>query len=65
MEAIDLCIKSGMEVIILDSISHCWDFLLDYHATTGNSFTNWNKITPDKKAFVEKILKVMFISFAL
>jgi hypothetical protein len=24
---------------------------------TGNSFTNWNKITWDKKAFVEKILK--------
>ena len=58
MEAIDLCIKSGMEVIILDSISHCWDFLLDYHASlTGNSFTNWNKITPRQKAFVEKILQ--------
>lgn len=58
IEAIDLCIKSGMEVIILDSISHCWDFLLDYHASlTGNSFTNWNKITPRQKAFVEKILQ--------
>ena len=58
MEAIDLCIKAGMEVIILDSISHCWDFLLDYHASlTGNSFTNWNKITPRQKAFVEKILQ--------
>ncbi|MBC5840434.1 AAA family ATPase [Flavobacterium sp. F-380] len=58
IEAIELCIKSGMEVIILDSISHCWDFLLDYHASlTGNSFTNWNKITPRQKAFVEKILQ--------
>ncbi|MFV5694008.1 AAA family ATPase [Flavobacterium sp. LB3P122] len=58
IEAIDLCIKSGMEVIILDSISHCWDFLLDYHASlTGNSFTNWNKITPRQKLFVEKILQ--------
>jgi hypothetical protein len=57
MEAIDLCIKSGIEVIILDSISHCWDFLLDYHASlTGNSFTNWNKITPRQKAFVNKLL---------
>lgn len=57
IEAIDLCITSGMEVIILDSISHCWDFLLDYHASlTGNSFTNWNKITPRQKAFVNKIL---------
>lgn len=58
IEAIDLCIKSGMEVVIIDSISHCWDFLLDYHASlTGNSFTNWNKITPRQKAFVEKILQ--------
>ena len=57
IEAIDLCIKSGMEVIILDSISHCWDFLLDYHASlAGNSFTNWNKVTPRQKAFVNKIL---------
>jgi hypothetical protein len=43
--AIDLCIKSGMEVIILDSIS-----LLGFSIglpcfPTGNSFTNWNKIT--------------------
>ena len=58
IDAIDLCIEAGMEVIILDSISHCWDFLLDYHASlTGNSFTNWNKITPRQKAFVEKILQ--------
>lgn len=58
IEAIDVCIKSGIEVIIIDSISHCWDFLLDYHASlTGNSFTNWNKITPRQKAFVDKILQ--------
>lgn len=58
IEAIDVCIKSGMEVVIIDSISHCWDFLLDYHASlTGNSFTNWNKVTPRQKAFVDKILQ--------
>lgn len=58
MEAIDLCINSGIEVIITDSISHCWDFLLDYHSSlTGNSFTNWNKVTPRQKAFVDKILQ--------
>lgn len=58
MEAIDVCLKAGMEVIILDSISHAWDFLIDYHASLpGNSFTNWNKITPRQKAFVDKILQ--------
>lgn len=58
VEAIDVCIKAGMEVVILDSISHCWDFLLDYHASLqGNSFTNWAKIKPLEKSFVDKILQ--------
>lgn len=58
IEAIDVCIKAGMEVIIIDSISHCWDFLLDYHASlTGNSFVNWSKVKPRQKAFVDKILQ--------
>lgn len=57
IEAIEVCEKAGMEVIILDSISHCWDFLLDYHSSlVGNSFTNWSKITPRQKAFVDKLL---------
>ena len=58
VEAIDICEKAGMEVIILDSISHCWDFLLDYHSSlAGNSFTNWAKIKPLEKLFVDKILQ--------
>lgn len=58
MEAIDVCLNAGMEVIILDSISHAWDFLIDYHSSLpGNSFTNWAKITPRQKAFVDKILQ--------
>ena len=58
IEAIHLCEKSGMEVVIIDSISHCWDELLDYHANlAGNSFTNWAKVTPRHKAFVDKILQ--------
>ncbi|WP_240723671.1 AAA family ATPase [Flavobacterium sp. J27] len=57
IEAIEVCEKAGMEVIILDSISHCWDFLLDYHSSlAGNSFANWSKITPRQKAFVDKLL---------
>ena len=58
VEAIDICIKAGMEVIILDSISHCWDYLLDYHSNLqGNSFVNWAKIKPMEKKFVDKILQ--------
>lgn len=57
IEAIDVCIKAGVEVIIIDSTSHCWDYLIDYHASLpGNSFTNWSKITPMQKSFTDKIL---------
>lgn len=58
IEAIEVCEKAGMEVVILDSISHCWYFLLEYHSSlAGNSFTNWNKVTPRQKAFIDKILQ--------
>lgn len=58
VDAIKLCESSGMNVIILDSISHCWDYLLDYHnSLAGNSFTNWAKIKPLEKLFVDKILQ--------
>lgn len=57
IEAICVCERAGMEVIIIDSISHCWDYLLDFHANLqGNSFTNWAKVTPRQNAFVQKIL---------
>lgn len=58
VDAIELCEKEGMQVIILDSISHCWDYLLDYHSSlAGNSFTNWAKIKPLEKLFMDKILQ--------
>ena len=58
MEAIKVCEDAGMEVIIIDSISPCWDNLLEYHANLqGNSFTNWQKITPRINAFMQKILQ--------
>ena len=58
IKAIEICEKAGMEVIVLDSISHCWDELLDFHSKlVGNSFTNWAKVTPRQKAFVDKILQ--------
>lgn len=58
IKAIDVCEKAGIEVIIIDSISHEWDELLDFHSKlAGNSFTNWAKVTPRQKAFVDKILQ--------
>jgi len=58
IEAIEICEKAGMEVIIIDSLSQSWDFLLEYHSgLSGNSFTNWGKITPRQNALIQKILQ--------
>ena len=58
VEAMEICEKAGMEVIIIDSMSQCWDYLLECHSNMqGNSFTNWGKITPRQNAFVQKILQ--------
>lgn len=58
IQAIEVCEKAGMEVIIIDSISHSWDCLLEYHAgLQGNSFTNWGKITPRQNTFIQRILQ--------
>ena len=57
IKAIEICEAAGMEVIIIDSISHCWEYLLDFHSQmAGNSFTNWGKITPRQNALIQKIL---------
>jgi len=57
IQAIELCEKAGMEVVILDSVTHEWENLIDFHSSLqGNSFTNWGKITPRHNAFVQKIL---------
>lgn len=61
IEAIETCEKAGMEVIIIDSITHEWDGsggILEVHGNMmGNSFTNWAKMTPRHNAFVNKILQ--------
>ncbi len=57
IEAIESCEKFGAEVIIIDSISHCWEELLFYHSQLpGNSFSNWGKVTPRQNQFLRKIL---------
>lgn len=58
IQAIHTCEQAGMEVIILDSVTHEWENLIDTHATmSGNSFTNWGKITPRHNAFIQRILE--------
>lgn len=57
MKSIDEAIAAGYQVIVIDSISHEWQHLNDVHSSlSGNSFTNWGKLKPKHRAFVEKIL---------
>jgi len=61
IQAIETCEKAGMEVIIIDSISQEWEGtggILEIHnKMTGNSFTNWHKVTPRHNAFIQKMLQ--------
>lgn len=61
IQALGICASAGMQVIIVDSISHEWEGIggiLDIHAAmTGNGFTNWGKVTPRHNAFVQHLLQ--------
>jgi hypothetical protein len=61
IQAIELCEKSGIKVIIIDSLSHEWEGeggILDIHSSmVGNSFTNWSKVTPRHNSLVQRILQ--------
>ena len=61
VEAIKICETANMEVIIVDSITHEWDgvggILNIADSMTGNSYTNWAKITPRHNAFIQSILQ--------
>ena len=58
IEAIRICEQAGMEVIIIDSMSLCWDYLLEFHSSLpGNSFTNWQKVTPRMNSLMQVILQ--------
>jgi hypothetical protein len=61
IDAIDFCEKAGMKAIIIDSISQEWEGgggIIETHGNMpGNSFTNWNRVTPRHNAFVQKMLQ--------
>lgn len=61
IEAIKDCENAGMEVIIIDSITHEWDGkggCLEIHSQmTGNSYTNWAVVTPRHQNFIDAILQ--------
>lgn len=59
VEAIKACEKAGMEVIIIDSITHEWDGkggCLQIVESLGGKYQDWAKVTPRHQAFIEAIL---------
>jgi len=66
IEAIKECENAGMDVIIIDSITHEWDGAggcldiveeLTQRDPKHNSYTQWRFVTPRHQAFVDAILQ--------
>ncbi len=60
IEAIEVCEKAGIEVCILDSITHEWSGTggcLQIQEQLGGRFQDWAKVTPRHQAFIDKILQ--------
>lgn len=60
IEAIKACEDGGMEVIIIDSITHEWDGkggCLDIQNQAGGRYQDWAKVTPRHDAFINSILQ--------
>lgn len=66
IEAIKLCESKGMEVIIIDSITHEWDGkggcleiaeTIAQASASKNSYTAWGKVTPRHQAFIDAMLQ--------
>jgi len=60
IEAISVCENSGIELIIIDSITHEWDGqggCLEIYEKAGGAYRDWAKVTPRHKKFVDAILQ--------
>jgi len=60
VEAIKVCEDAGMEVIIIDSITHVWKGqggLLEYQNALGGRYQDWAKATPLYQKWLTAILQ--------
>lgn len=65
IQAIEFCVKEGIDVLILDSISHAWSGVgglldqkekLDSIGSNKSGFANWKSISAKQEKFVATIL---------
>lgn len=60
IEALSICERARMSVIIVDSITHEWNGsggCLDIHEKLGGRFQDWSQVTPRHQSFIDKILQ--------
>jgi hypothetical protein len=60
IQAIEICEKAGIEVIIIDSITHVWKGsggILEYQNSLGGRYQDWAKATPLYHKWLNKILQ--------
>lgn len=58
IEAIQYCMDEGASVIIIDSLSHEWNYLNEQvNNMPGNSFNNWGKQKPRHRKLVDFIVE--------
>ena len=59
IDAIDTCEKAGMELIIIDSITHIWKGaggILEYQNSLGGRYQDWAKATPLYQKWLNRLL---------
>src|SRR5689334_22751378 len=62
--ALDTATRQGYEVVVIDSLSHAWEYLLEEvdniqkRDSRFNSFTAWSEVTPIYRQLVQKIVSV-------
>lgn len=61
IEVIKAAAIEGLDTLIIDTTSHEWSgkggILEENSAMGGNSYTNWNKLTPRHNAFIDAIIQ--------
>lgn len=59
IDAINQAVDGGYSVLIIDSITHEWNYILDQvdKIPGTNSYTKWGKLTPKHNKFTEKIIQ--------
>lgn len=60
IQAVRMCEDAGMEVIIIDSITHVWKGqggLLEYQTSLGGRYQDWAKATPLYQQWLNTILQ--------